>query len=265
MAATFGSELYTVNGKKVRLMWLEAGIDELTIRNIGENSLRTAKDEKGNQLYGVNGVFFQMVEPDKGNLYGYAINNGAPIGPNERGSWNSGGNGFMVVYLKKELPDKTFLFVSNNAMQTDDNKNQFPVTHKGYTVQMSDVKWAVGGISLHLSENFSKAADYYSRLSNDKEWDVDNKADRPRTAIGYKGGKKIILCTIFDGDDITKDGAGYGCNLWDVRTIMKDKFGCTMGLNLDGGGSTQISYKENGKDYYQGFGRASYCMLCVPM
>ena len=86
MAATFGSELYTVNGKKVRLMWLEAGIDELTIRNIGENSLRTAKDEKGNQLYGVNGVFFQMVEPDKGNLYGYAINNGAPIGPNERGS-----------------------------------------------------------------------------------------------------------------------------------------------------------------------------------
>ena len=40
-----------------------------------------------------------------------------------------------------------------------------------------------------------------------------------------------------------------GASLYDVHTIMKD-LGCNTVLNLDGGGSTRISYKENGKATY---------------
>lgn len=124
----------------------------------------------------------------------------------------------------------------------------------------------IGGINLRLEEPTLTE----SQFLNGCEIDLGNTTDRPRTAIGYKGGMKIILCAVFDGDSLWEGSSGYGCNMWDVRTIMKNKFSCTMGINLDGGWSTQIAYKLNGQNCVHelsdgGYVRPPRTMVTVPM
>lgn len=260
MAATYNYQVHSINGKRLYVRSLEADIDEVTVRWIGNQDL------DGVGYYGVNGVFFQMNGSSAGNLYGYAVNNGSYVGGNyQKGGWNSNSTGGFMVRLKNDLPDGTFLFVDTNANQPDQSgydENQFPVYHNGYQVSLSNVKWAVGGNSLHLDQSYTKS-DYLNRLSDDGEIVPDGLNNRPRTAIGYKAGKKIVLATIVDANNIWDES--YGCDIWDVRTVMKNVFNCTKGLNLDGGGSTQMSFKHNGVDSYAGYNRAVYSMISVPM
>jgi len=45
---------YTVNSKSVHLKWLEAHIDDVTVRNVGDTTC-------GNSgYYGINGTFFSF-------------------------------------------------------------------------------------------------------------------------------------------------------------------------------------------------------------
>lgn len=137
-----------------------------------------------------------------------------------------------------------------------DTSSGFPLEYNGYTVQAGNVKWGVGGISLRLDETLEDLEFY-----NGCETNTENKNNRPRTAIGYKAGRKIILCTFFDPNDLSNTNGG--CTVWDVRTVMRDKFSCTMGLNLDGGGSTQIRYKQDNIDKVQEIGSGSSCYMMI--
>lgn len=243
MAATFDYGQYTVNGKTVHLKWLEVPISEITVRDIGAQSTETSG------FYGVNGVLFEP-SGSAHQVYAYAINNGTAV----RTSGNDNRGLGCMVYLKNQLGDGTFLFVKSGV-------TTFPFTHNGYSVSQSNVQWAVGGGSLRVADNITET-EFYNSL----EIDLSNRTDRPRTAIGYIGGNKVILCAIFDGDQLWSGGAGYGCNLWDVRTIMKNKFGCSMGINLDGGGSTMITYKLNGtNNTHKTENRSVYTMISAPM
>lgn len=262
MASVFGSQEYNVNGKDVLLKWIEADLADVRLRYIGEKTCGNAKDEDGNQLYGINGTFFCMAdstifpEYKKGDLAGISVYDSTVI--HNWGEKNdpgiSGGRGTMVK-VKENLPDTTFLF----------NKRffDFPVDHGGGSVDLDNIQWAIGGTSLLLTENFSTPNEYYNAIANEQAPGYND--ERPRTAIGYKGGLKVILCTFFSADH--PYDPNKGCTLWDVRTVIKNKFGCThIGINLDGGGSTQISYKADGQDYYhQTEVRYIYSMVTVPM
>lgn len=252
MAATYDYGAYTANGKSLHLKWLEANIDEVTIRDIGQKTIGNSS------YYGVNGTFFDNGASSStyGYLTGIAIQNGNVVhevgGTQDYKTYNYGGRG-TLVRLANNLGDGTFIF--------EKKFYQFPVTHNGYTVNQSNVKWAIGGISLFLGETLTQT-EFNSRMAN--ELAPSYNSNVARTAIGYKGGNKVILCAIFDGNDLWN--SSKGCTIWDVRTVMKDKFGCTMGVNLDGGGSTQIRFKQGTTDnYHQTEARAVFSMVSVPM
>ncbi len=65
----------------------------------------------------------------------------------------------------------------------------------------------------------------------------------PRTAIGIKDDGSIVLYTI----DGRQSGHSYGVQLKTLATRMQE-LGCTEALNLDGGGSTQMSVQLPGSD-----------------
>ncbi|GIP40555.1 hypothetical protein J31TS4_38350 [Paenibacillus sp. J31TS4] len=252
MTATYDYGAYTVNGKNLHLKWLEADINEVTIRNVGATTV-------GNSgYYGVNGTFFDNSSSSStyGYLTGIAIQNGSIVrqagGTQDYTTFSSGGRGALVK-LSNNLADGTFLF--------EKRFYEFPVTHNGYTIQQSNVQWAIGGISLYLGETLTESA-FNSRMVSEKAPSYSSNV--ARTAIGYKGANKVILCTFFDGNDLWN--GGKGCTIWDVRTVMKDKFGCTMGVNLDGGGSTQIRFKQGtSSNYHETEARKIFSMVTVPM
>lgn len=253
MSATYGSQNYTVNGKTVHLKWLETTLnslnpenDELNVSNIGAARV----SESG--LYGVNGVFFNS----DGSVIPFAVNKGATV----RTGGDTNGLYGCLVRLYNNLGDGTFLLCKDGyKLGTNNPTLSFPFTHNGYTVEKSNVRWAVGGMSLCIGTSLTQTQ-YLDRYSGF----YDPSTNRPRTAIGYKGGMKIILCTFFN-TDLSNPSAG-ACNPWDVRTTMINLFGCSMGLNLDGGGSTGIVYKEGGiRKYLEAENRDVYTMLSVPM
>ncbi|MBQ1985828.1 MAG: phosphodiester glycosidase family protein, partial [Clostridia bacterium] len=139
--------------------------------------------------------------------------------------------------------------------------------------KIGDIWLAMGGINLFadladltleektlISNDILQKGDFdnYDEFRNTfvnlyKYWSYACKQDeahRPRTAIGYNSiAQKVVLAIIFDGSNIDShiipDSGELGANLYDVRQIMK-YLGCNKVLNLDGGGSTRISYKRHG-------------------
>lgn len=61
----------------------------------------------------------------------------------------------------------------------------------------------------------------------------------PKTFVGIKPDGTVILFTI----DGRQPGYSVGANAADVMKILRE-FGCTDGLNLDGGGSTQLVLRD---------------------
>ena len=252
MAATYGSENYTVNSKTLHLKWLETTLnsstpenDELDVINIGSDTVA------GSGYYGVNSVLY---DPD-GSLIPFAVNKKTVV----RTGGGTNGDYGCLVRLYNDLGDGTFLFCRDGAKLGTGGTLSFPFTHNGYSVALNNVRWAVGGMSLRIGTTLTKPQylDWYSGF-------YDPNTNRPRTAIGYKGGMKIILCTFFN-TDLSTPSAG-ACDPWDVRTTMINKFGCSMGLNLDGGGSTAIAYKESGtRKTHVADSRPVRAMLTVPM
>ena len=258
MAAVYGSQNYTVNGKIVALKWLETSLDpysadddEITVRNIGSKSVGDTS------YFGVNGVFFNMTSPY--DVICFAMQDESAVRSNGD---NNRLNGYFVR-LNSNLGDGTFLAYFDGydlPAPTGTPELTFPLNHEGYTITKSNVKWAVGGLGLRIGIAGLTRTTFLNKFNNLYScW-----SNRPRTAIGYKGGMKMILCTFFDPENPQNQTGG--CDLWDVRTVMKDKFGCSFGLNLDGGGSTQIAYKQSGTRYYvESTNRNVQTMITVPM
>lgn len=68
--------------------------------------------------------------------------------------------------------------------------------------------------------------------------DLDNTAQRARSAIGYTADGKVILVAV-EGGNTTVSPSVTGLSLNELANLMKD-MGCVAALNLDGGGSTTL-------------------------
>lgn len=108
-----------------------------------------------------------------------------------------------------------------------------------------------------MSQNISTQQELLSLYNENEAPSPVNK--KQRCAIAYLENESyehnILLLTIF-GDDVagealSKYDAG-GVTLFELRTILKENFNASIHtIALDGGGSTQIQYKENGVLNYQ--------------
>lgn len=89
---------------------------------------------------------------------------------------------------------------------------------------------AIGGSPMLLRAGEVNITDREELIS------INNTSSRPRSAIGYSSGGKIILLAV-EGDN---NAAGYpGVNLQDLALMLKS-LGCWEAINLDGGGSTSM-------------------------
>ncbi|MDQ8003173.1 MAG: phosphodiester glycosidase family protein [Pedobacter sp.] len=68
--------------------------------------------------------------------------------------------------------------------------------------------------------------------------DLDNTAQRGRSAIGYTADGKVVLLAV-EGGNTTVSPNVMGLSLNDLSNLMLD-MGCVAALNLDGGGSTTL-------------------------
>ena len=150
----------------------------------------------------------------------------------------------------------------------------FPIEVDGLSLQRTDIQWALAGIDLLMNPTnltINSAADL-ERAINPRQ--IIAGVDRPtghrnvrnyqfadtisRTAMGLQtlpnGAQRIILAVFFGENmlvppNIAENGRMFyrstGANWWDVREIMRTHFNCTEAIMLDGGRSSQISYRDS--------------------
>ena len=260
--AEFGSCEYSINGRTVYLKWIKTNYDQIIPTYIGANAITATN------YCGTNGTFFinNYTEDGTGEtdrryiLSGVAIYNGEEIynyGRANRftinGWWPNGTipeEHGTLVKLKTPLPDGTIIFADRIASFEN-------YTYKNYPVEISDIHWAVGGTDLFMSQNLSTQQEFVSLYGTNEAPAPTGK--KQRCAIAYLENESyehnILLLTVF-GDDVTgEDLSGYsagGVTLFELRTILKEKFNASIHtIAMDGGGSVQIQYKENGILNYQ--------------
>jgi hypothetical protein len=89
---------------------------------------------------------------------------------------------------------------------------------------------AIGGSPMLISGGNITITDVPELIS------INNTTSRPRSAIGANANGMVVLLAV-EGDNAA---AGYnGLNLSETATMLKD-LGCTMAVNLDGGGSSSL-------------------------
>jgi exopolysaccharide biosynthesis protein len=197
--------------------YIECDLADITVKNIG--NLTVPNSGK----YGVNGTFFN---PDNKDLLGVAIQNGLVLK-------NYGGSNGL-----QGSRNRGTIFMYNNGIL-----DKSIVAHATDKAAISNFKWAIGGISLHCDQPLTKS-EYYAAIRNNEGAagindmvGPDNNTEpalRPRTAIGYKTGGKMLLVTVDQ------------CTPWYTRLIMT-RLGCVShaSLLLDGGGSSSFRAKKS--------------------
>lgn len=154
-----------------------------------------------------------------------AINAGAVANVNTFGTYGGNNNhpdldSFMMC---------TYQSIEGSTMFIA-NQDAFPYNAYVKNIYVSDCRWAIGGHHLRLTSTFSSKSNFISALSSGAHIYNPSTTDE-RSFIGYGGGY-VYLCTCHDG-----------CDLYDEHLILK-KLGCSMGMNIDGGGSVLISHKN---------------------
>lgn len=225
----------TQNGKEVR--YIIADLDCVSVESIPNTSVLNSNK------YGINGTFFV---PATGKLLGVAVNGNTPLTNDSSETANSShGSGQTTKrgVLYHFSPSAGVLY-----MKTAVVKNYLDSTdHSGNTVgaTSSNVKWAIGGYSLHLNKAYSgtesqQETAYINDIVGHPEyansWAGKTNFDG-RSAIGYgargpSGSSRSIVLATFKN-----------ASVWEVRKFMKG-LGCTMGVHLDGGGSSQLRYSR---------------------
>jgi len=106
----------------------------------------------------------------------------------------------------------------------------------------SQIKWAIGGYSLHLNKTYTCESQYLADINGsgsassctpaqantENAYRLNLGGTVPRTAIGWDGSK--IVLAVFQSE-----------KAYEVRQFMKNE-GCTMAVMLDGGGSSQMRF-----------------------
>jgi exopolysaccharide biosynthesis protein len=195
----------------MRIRYIETDLANVSVKNIGDSATVKSSGE-----YGTNGVFF---DTSTGNLVSIAINGGQIV--RTGGSENAYKRGTMY-------------HLTNGTIDA------MPVKHYSEITSLSNIKWAVGGVSLFLERSYTNSSELYNDLSGENLDGFSGKAARPRTALGYKSGKILLVTAFVDGNDSNNKN---GVDMWGLRNIMKG-LNCTKAINLDGGGSTAIAYMK---------------------
>ena len=279
--ATFHEGTYELGPNDiVYLKYIKANLNEITLRYIGASSVPNSG------YYGINGTYY-----DNGpNLVGIAINNGQYI----RTNGPAGYNGEQNRVPARECG--TFVVLNdtiNTRIAICDKISAIPnsgFTYKGYHYNKSDIRMAIGGTSLYTGAAYN---DMTENEFYDAIWPSENPGGMsaegddgyaPRTAILYLGGNynslNTVLLTVIGQDSECSPRDSHGCTLWQLRNLIREYPAFKlpngdppiMAINLDGGGSTQIRYKDNNgnaKYYYvdngNGQQRLVRSMLCVDM
>jgi hypothetical protein len=248
--ATYHQSVKTVGNKNLVLKYFKAIPSEIGI--LGYQSKYDVKNTFSPQgSYGVNGSFFTIAT---GVLETIAINRQAFVKPNG-GTWTiqgQGSTGYMI-YTNKVINGKR-IFMGHVSQATT-----FPsAVVEGSAVNLSDVTWGIGGFDLLLEDssinitNFKTKMEAACNTSNMFDSHYSFYSSVGRTALGYNG-TYVYVCAIF-GDTLNSLNKKFydyhlGANFWETREVLK-QIGCTKGLMLDGGGSTQISYNYNNSNTY---------------
>lgn len=234
MSTAYASK-WTHGGKTVRT--IATDVDTIKVEHVG------AKSVKDSGKLGVNGTFFSG-----SNLTGIAMQNGygvntAGADKYAKGEANApiGSNVAAPCGGKVNKRGTFFSFVPSNGVY-----NTWPQAVVDFSdfsgANRNNIRWAIGGYSLFLGTSYSSSAGYYTDIQADGCANNSENASRfgpksanKRTAIGFRNhnvyGKQIVLA-VFES-----------ASAWDVRTFMKDTMECSMGVMLDGGGSSQMAYK----------------------
>jgi hypothetical protein len=160
-------------------------------------------------------------------------------------------------YDKSIRPFAVMAYTKSGSFVFWDKYGKFPLSKTVGSVtlthQLSDIQWGIGGFDLLLSNTAQDATGYNAAFnSNYLGYGIPaNTFKRPRTAIGMKANGNIILAAIFylpltsnNGRQTSDDGTNHGVTLFQTKNIMKNVCLCTNALMIDGGGSTQVSYKH---------------------
>ncbi len=284
--ATFNTSEYTVPGtnRTVYLKYLLCSQKDIVVRSISGSV-------KDSGYYGINGTFFR---PGTTTLMGIAINDSAQV--RNYGTMNRDPR---ISDVDDPIACGTFFYLKNSITNSSGERifggtAEIAVyenhSYDGVTLTLANTQFAIGGSSLFPSETSLTQSTFNTRMANQ---DAPYYGYRSRTAIVYIGGGtddlNTVLLTVHGPFDTTKSsGNNYvttdyaGVTLWELRTLINDVFAPMIpsapdavvhAIALDGGGSTQIAYKDSSGDKitYQTTDSSStnnrpvYSMLSVPM
>lgn len=257
--ASFGHQTYTIGNRTVYLKWIKTNHKDIRIVNPGGKNVYDYAVT--NNLYGINGTFYytEMDSCPDGyqayNVHKIAAYNSDPGNSNiasvrNHGLINRGPAGFMFCqyHLSAEIPYIVYSDVLNGSL----------ASYSTYTLDMKNIRWAIGGVSLHLDMNFSTADSYYNYINTNEPLWANWTRSAPRSAIFYIGGssvgENIVLLSVFsenksysaDNPTSTMNSSSTGVTPYQLRTLIKDVFpnATTHGIMLDGGSSAGIAYKN---------------------
>jgi len=133
------------------------------------------------------------------------------------------------------------------------------VTRIGGLGDYSNFNWALGGITLLLDEEHANNASIISRYETvypgmGEDFIPNLRSRRARTFIGYNPIRNVmtfgVVSTTITGITGDDDGNnpnrifdshtnGQGATYFEMYTILR-RLGCTIGMNIDGGGSARF-------------------------
>ncbi len=238
---SYSTSTKTFGNRTITFRYIVTNHDNITIADIGNCHLNNIS---GNP-YGINGTFFYMSQSaaasvgyNVGETYRIAINNGIRVrahGEINRKNVSAYGDCGTLGWYKTPVNGASYFCEDITEISDLGTTN-------------SNIKWAIGGCNLYLNEPTLTQVEFNSRMDDQFSSSVSGTYS-PRTAIFYRTGgalNDIILLTAFASSGTGVVGSSSGITPWELRQFIIDTFGnYCKGVMLDGGGSTQIAYKQN--------------------
>ncbi|WP_190944969.1 phosphodiester glycosidase family protein [Paenibacillus sp. UASWS1643] len=194
--------------------YISADVRDVSVKSIGGNLANSSYS-------GVNGTFFNNAN----ELLGIAV------GPNGVAVKNGGER------TPKRFKRGTLFCYNAEAQASQITCSEHVVTEvTEYPGQRSWINWAIGGLSLHVRRNLGKEA-YYAKVNAEESpsgiGSFGSGVKRARTFIGYKPSNQRVIM-------------GYirSAEAYEVRGVLI-ALGCTEGVMLDSGSSSQIKGKTS--------------------
>ncbi|MCL2753142.1 MAG: hypothetical protein FWE44_03225 [Defluviitaleaceae bacterium] len=196
------------------------------------------------QRQGTNASFFG----NNNTVSAFHSFRGAPVanrGHENNANWNDNTTGLSSMHLFAGGPPGHAPLFTNRASNISQLANV-----------PSNISWAIGGVSLFLNENVNGVNAMTQRIQSlytasvANTWVPNLTTRRARTFIAFNPTSRRILFGIMS-TGITASGiddnlssisvqTGVGATYFDMHNLLRTHLGCTMGLSLDGGGTTRI-------------------------